>query len=542
MAAASILRWILAKAFKLPPRLTGDVITRKDIATPMRDGIELRADLIAPRGTSSGPVVLIRSPYGRNPVFAIMGGLLAERGFHVVLQSVRGTWDSGGIFDPMRQEKEDGADTLDWVRAQPWFGGKLFTFGGSYLGNVQYAMVDAAPDKVDGLVLQVTLSNFRDELRAFGGFTLGGMLSWAKMMQAITNYVPGQKMGRPDVKALEPHFEHLPLGTIDQAALGETLPWWQNWINHAPGDPWWNSFDYSGAREKLNAPAMLIGGWQDIFLPHQVRDFLAMRAAGKDVWLTIGPWGHAAPGGMIESLRHAVSLFTAISKKQTPFHDRDRVRLFVQGAKQWRDYSDWPPPGAQSKTLYLRVGGRLDAAAPERDEGSSRFTYDPADPTPALHGPALMGGAKLRDMSALETRADTISFTSDPLEQDIEVIGPVSVDLAIRSDREHTDFFACLCEVDRKGRPIQICDGYLRLTPGSHEADSDGIRRIKLECWPTAHRFANGNRLRLIVASGAHPRFARNLGTGEPLGTATEMMAAQQEVLHGSSVCLSVMG
>ena len=535
-----MIRWVLGKALKLPPRLTADLTTTKAVPIPVRDGVELRADIIAPSGSARGPVVLMRSPYGRNPMFAIMGGLLAERGFQVVLQSVRGTWDSGGTFDPMRQEKADGADTLDWIRDQPWFGGKIFTFGGSYLGNVQYAMLDAAPEKVDGLVLQVTLTNFRDELRAFGGFTLAGMLSWAKMMQAMTHYVPGQKMGRPDMKALEGVFEHLPLGTIDKTAMGETVPWWQDWINHEPDDPWWDSFDYSGALAKVNAPAVLVGGWQDIFLPHQIRDFEAMQAAGKDVWLTVGPWSHAAPGGMIESLRQGVELFSAIGAGRRPFAERGRVRLFVQGAKEWREFPSWPPPGAKPLTLHLRAGGGLTDDAPADDEGPTSYIYDPADPTPSLHGPVLIGGAKLRDMAALEARADTISFTTDPLERNSDLIGPVSVDLVVRSDRDHTDFFAVLCDVDRKGRPLQICDGYLRLSPGKPDADESGVRRITLECWPTAYRVKRGHSLRVIVASGAFPRFARNLGTDEPMATAVEMVRATQEVWRGSLVTVSV--
>lgn len=136
-------------------------------------------------------------------------------------------------------------------------------------------------------------------------------------------------------------------------------------------------------------------------------------------------------------------------------------------------------------------------------------------------------------MSALEGRQDTVSFTSDALTADLDVIGPVSVDLCVRSNRENTDFFVCLCDVDKKGKPKQVSDGYLRLRPGRPEADPSGIRRIRLDCWPTAYRFRKGHRLRLIVASGAFPRYARNLGTGEPMTTATQMLSAEQEVLIG---------
>jgi uncharacterized protein len=97
----------------------------------------------------------------------------------------------------------------------------------------------------------------------------------------------------------------------------------------------------------------------------------------------------------------------------------------------------------------------------------------------------------------------------------------------------HTDFYACLCDVDAKGRSLQVCDGYLRLRPGKPHADADGVRRIVINCWPTAYRFKRGHKMRLIIGSGAHPRYARNLGTGEPLATGTSMVNAHQQILHG---------
>ena len=140
---------------------------------------------------------------------------------------------------------------------------------------------------------------------------------------------------------------------------------------------------------------------------------------------------------------------------------------------------------------------------------------------------------KVRDMTELEQRADTILFTSDPFEYDTDVIGAVQAELFIRSDREHTDFYVCLCDVDKKGCPIQVVDGYVRLRPGSAKADAEGVRKAVIDCWPTAYRFKRGHKLRLIVASGAHPRYARNLGMGEPLATATAMVTAQQEIMYG---------
>lgn len=536
----SLFRWIAGKALKLPPRRFARVEVVKDVPVAMRDGVTLLADRYYPAGRPDAPVVLVRTPYGRGGLFAFSAALFAERGLQVVVQSVRGIGGSGGDFNPMHQEADDGEDTLHWVRAQPWFGGRLYTFGASYLGNVQWAMASRAPELIDGMALQVTLSNFGEELRGHGALTQAGMLGWTQLTSGMVDAGPGSKMMRPKPGALDRFHNHLPLGTIDSAAFGKPVQWWQEWIaRDDPDDPWWQALDHRQAVTAARAPAAMTGGWQDIFLPFQIRDFEARQAAGLESRLTIGPWTHAAPAGMIQGLRDALALFGALEAGSAPFAGRGRVRLFVQGANQWRDYPSWPPPGATPETLYLRSGGWLDRLVPGDDGVAGRYVYDPADPTPAVHGPRLFGGEKVRDMAALEARDDSIVFTTDPLVEESEAIGPVTVELRVRSDRAHTDFYASLSDVDARGRSIQVCDGYVRLRPGFPEADADGVRQATIHCWPTAWRFRRGHRLRLTVASGAHPRFARNLGTGEPMATATEMVKATQEVLHGSSVTVT---
>ncbi len=497
----------------------------------MRDGVELLADRYFMENRKNDPVVVMRCPYGRGAIFGMMAALIAERGFQVVLQSVRGTAGSGGQLNPMRKESTDGADTLAWIKRQPWFTGRIFAFGGSYLGNAVWAMAREAGDEIDGAALSMTLSNFRDELHGSGGFTQAGTLAWTQTELIMS--VPGQKMKRPKPGSLDHAHRHLPVGAIDQAAFGQTVSWWQEWVNHEdPDDPWWKEIDHSAAVSALRAPVAMTAGWQDIFLPFQLRDFEARQAAGQPAWITIGPWGHAALGGMVDGLRQAITLFKSLTLREHPYLNRSRVRLYLQGAGEWRDYPSWPPMNGRPLQFYLRAGGRLDVAQPGAEEGLTRYVYDPFDPTPSVHGPMVMGGGKVRDMSALESRSDTVLFTSDPLERDIDVVGPVTVNLAIRSDREHTDFYVCFSDVDAKGRSMQVLDGYLRLRPGRPQADASGVRHITIDCWPTAYRFKRGHKVRLIIASGAHPRYARNLGTGEPIATATNMVPAHQEILH----------
>ncbi len=137
-----------------------------------------------------------------------------------------------------------------------------------------------------------------------------------------------------------------------------------------------------------------------------------------------------------------------------------------------------------------------------------------------------------KDNRNLEARADVLVYTSAVLEHDVEVIGPVTAELYVRSSLQHTDFFARLCVVEPSGKPINVCDGIVRLNPGQPVPQADGSLHIQVDLWPTAYRFRRGQRMRVQVSSGAHPRFARNLGSGEPLATGTTLRVADQTIYH----------
>ena len=533
----TLMSRLAGRLFQLPPRRTGRIAVEQRIAVPMRDGVVLLADRFYARGGETAPVVLMRSPYGRGALFGLIARLFAERGLQAVVQSCRGTFESGGNLDPMRQEQADGIDTVDWVRSQSWFPGRLYTYGVSYLGFAQWAVAKPAGGKINGMALNVTLSNFRDETLAFGGFTLEGSLAWTSMMQSQQRRGLSALLQRlfssPSAAQLTRIHNHLPLKDVDHLATGKRVSWWQDWVGHGdPQDPWWSAVDHSATVADVEAPTTMIGGWRDIFLPHQIRDFEAMQAVGREVWLTVGPWTHAALPGMAEGVKQALTLFAAVGGDKDRLASRNRVRLYVYGAETWREYSAWPPPGTREHRLYLQPNGGLASSAAEITTASSTYTYNPADPTPSLHGPRLFATAKRPDMTALQRRADVVSFSTPPLDANLEAIGPVRVELYVRSTLDHTDFYACVCDVDRAGRVLHVVDGYLRLRPGLPIADSNNVKSIVLECWPTAHRFSAGHRICLLVASGAHPRYARNLGTGEPLGEGVRMLAAHQEIVH----------
>jgi uncharacterized protein len=520
----------------LPPAETHDIVITRNIQIPMPDGAILLADHYAPRTGPKLPTLLIRSPYGRRGLFgSIMALPYAERGYQVLIQSCRGTVGSGGQFLYTRNEHDDGLATIEWMKRQEWFSGELATLGGSYLGFVQWAMAADAGPELKAMVPQVTTADFNHFRFQGGSFNLETALGWSTMMttQATRGLSLWSILAQSwQAGKLERAFGRVPLGEADRAVINRPSQHYQEQILHGPEDDYWKPIDFSSRLAEVKAPLYLMGGWYDVFLDWQLKDYQALRAAGQQPYLLVGPWTHTEfPSSAIPVHESLAWLDAHVKGKPGRLHEA-AVRLYIMGEKTWRDFTDWPPP-ARRERWHLQPGGALAPATPSASE-PDRYRYDPADPTPAVGGNSLGASKRMgpKDNRSLEARSDVLVYTSAVLEQDLEVIGPVTAELYVHSSLEHTDFFARLCVVETSGKSINLCDGILRLTPGSIPPEPDGSLRISIEVWPTAYHFRKGQRLRVQVSSGAHPRFVRNAGSGEPLATGTKFCVADQSVYH----------
>jgi putative CocE/NonD family hydrolase len=294
---------------------------------------------------------------------------------------------------------------------------------------------------------------------------------------------------------------------------------------------------------EVTVPVSSIGGWYDIFLPGQLRDFMALQAAGRPARLTIGPWTHLSMDGAM--MREAIEFGLACAHGEAP-PPRKPVRLYVMGQNAWRDFDSWPPPGYSPQPFYLAAGGALGTEPPSSDSTApdntapDTYRYDPADPTPAVGGVRMLfrGSSGRVENSKLEARADVLTYTTAPLDADVEVIGDVSAQIWLASSVAHADVFVRLCDVDPDGKSWNVCDGLTSVS------GADELRAVTVGLWSTAHRFKRGHRIRVQVSSGAFPRYARNPGTGEPRPTGTRLVAARQAVYHDpdhpSSITLPV--
>jgi putative CocE/NonD family hydrolase len=537
-----IISWLL----QLPPA-TYNVGVKRGIRIPMADGVVLKADHYYPQAKGSFPTILIRTYYGRGKdvgaLYAFMYGFLirifSERGYHVLIQTTRGRFDSEGDAMPFLNEAADGRDTHKWITRQPWFNGQLGTWGASYLGFVQWAIASDPPPYLKALVPITTASQFHSLIYPDGSFALDSMMRWMFLVENLG--AGGVPVTFDRLRKISPQkldqrlslaFNHLPLEEVDTLVFRYQIPYFQQWLsNHEERDPIWDSIDHSANLPKLTAPVHFVAGWYDIFLRDQLCDYIALHAAGRSPYLTIGPWAHTDGRLMINSLKEGLTWFDAHLKGDRRQMRVKPVRLFVMGADTWKDFDSWPPP-AQEMPFYLRGDYELSPQFPLADSLPDQYRYDPANPTPVLGGALLLPPSGPLDNRAHETRSDVLCYTSPPLEKDLEVIGKVKLELFVKSSIPHTDFFGRLCDVHPDGKSINICDGLYRVNPENDAQDADGVWKIVVDMWSTAHCFLRGHRIRLQVSSGAHPRWSRNLGSGAPLASGTEMIIADQAIYH----------
>jgi putative CocE/NonD family hydrolase len=535
--AAAALSKMLSRAWSLPPQRNFVAIER-NVQVPMSDGTVLLADHYLPITSQPAATVLVRCPYGRGAPYSLLQAqLVAERGFHVLLQSCRGTFGSGGQFEPMRREASDGQDTVAWLRGQSWFDGRLATFGASYLGFVQWALALDPPPELVAAVVVVGAHDFSRTAYRNGAFDLYNFLSWSDLIvnQERVNPVSGMVRAVTADRRLRPALDRAPVTQGARDLLGTGAPWFETWLEHPQlTDPFWAPLQCGAALERISVPTLLIGGWQDLFLEQTLEQYGALAARGVPTRLLVGPWTHldtatrAGPAfteGLVWLERHAGQ----VPGEPATGHS---VRIWVGGAREWRDLATWPP-GQTQQRWYLGPDGTLSSKEPA-DGPSTSFRYDPADPTPSVGGAILAVNAGVRDNRAVEQRPDVLLFTSEPLAEPVEIIGDVTAELHVTRDNPNADLFVRLCDVDRHGRSRNVCDGIVRLT----EADPlAGTIRVPLIA--AAYRFGRGHRLRLQVAGGAHPRFARNPGNGQVDAPAKDFVVTHYSIQSPSALVVS---
>lgn len=522
-----------------------------DVKVPMRDGVRLSTNIYRPDSPGEFPVLLMRSPYGNGGAGNREPGIAVKQGYVVVLQDTRGRFESEGIFDAMQNEALDGYDTQQWISNQPWFNGKIGTFGGSYVGFTQWIPASVGCPYVTAMFPEVTFSDLHDVAYQNGAFFLDLFGPWSYEMTCPYNVRIDSLMKEPDRILM-----HLPL--IDQdKMLGWKIPFLRDWLSHPEHDTYWDRTSIGNGYERISAASYSIGGWYDILLKGTINNYLKMTAPEilpeirKKQKLMIGPWVHNMGNRKVGELDFGESADLDDTKLMLRWFDSQLkgidngimndppVKIFVMGENKWRFENEWPLARTDYRNYYFHSSGKANAKSGNgvmytrlpRSGSADRFSYDPADPVRTI------GGMGPYDQAKLEEREDILTFTTPVLKEDIEVTGPVNAVVYAASSARNTDFTAKLVDVYPDGKAMRICEGIIR---ADHRDPSEKpsliepgrIYRYNIDMWATSNLFRKGHQIRVEISSSNFPRFDRNLNTGNYFATDTVLLKAQQTIYH----------
>jgi putative CocE/NonD family hydrolase len=558
-----ILSVLLSLQTILAAEKTFEVEVRTEVKIPMRDGVELSANIFLPKVEGKYPVILIRSPYGKGDEKNGDGLFYAGRGYVVVSQDCRGKGSSQGQWEPFANERNDGRDTQKWLLEQPWCNGSIATAGGSYVGFTQWISAPNAGDHLKAMFPVVPLvDTYGDGVYIDGALNLALMMGWGSMVALR----PGELVVMFTWKEQDWNkaFRTLPLNEWDRA-LGRKVQYLRDWVAHPHFDDYWVARGVRNQWQDITVPICAVDGWYDIFSRSVFEHINAVGKmsrspdARKHQHLLMGPWGHGiSQDGKVGDLNFGKESVINLRELQTKWFDYwlkgDKTgadtwpafRIFVMGRNQWRDERQWPLERTEYTPYYFHGegaantadgDGKLTTAKPQQ-EPNDEFVYDPNDPVPTAGGCNLVGcPAGPRDQSEVEKRNDVLVFTSEALKTELEVTGPVKVILYAASTAKDTDFTAKLVDVHPDGHSFNLCDGIARASYRDSKSEPSLIQpgkvyRYEIDVWVTSNVFLPGHKIRVEISSSNFPRFDRNLNTGEPFGTGTEFIKATQTIYH----------
>ena len=541
-----------------------------DAAVPMRDGVRLFADVYLPPGDGPFPVVLIRAPYGKRSDYTFnpaIGRFWVAHGYAFVAQDVRGRFGSEGTFEPYirDQEIEDAYDTLEWIAAQRWCDGNIGMMGESYYGYTSLAGAWSGHPALKA-ISPATITVAREKQVLDGAFPLQASGLWTLSMDDVEN---GEYQGTGDID-----LTHLPLLTMGEAHGLRDIIWRERVSGYLerPAD-WRDRIDAYYARVRV--PALHFGGWYDTFTRGTLAIWEGVRghsrnAAARDAqWLVMGPWDHehvsvhlaGEPGmtriGRLEIGGEALTTYEdllleffdhTLRARENGFAQRPRVQYFTIGDNEWRTARQWPPKEMVLTPMYLRSAGETEGGAESgrlvfeapRDEPADSYRYDPRDPVSITSDVDVWSRAgALPDRAKLLDRTDVLAYTSGPLEQPLELTGPLTLHLFASSSAPDTDFTAALVDVHPDGYNLLIQEGILRASFRDRDARPAPIvpgevYPFPIDLWATSYVVPAGHRLRVEISSSNFPRFTRNLNTGREFGMSDEMAVAEQTVYHSA--------
>ncbi|KAJ4982703.1 hydrolase [Stagonosporopsis vannaccii] len=502
----AIVDRFFARQLGLPPEISSWKVS--GISIPVQDGtaqFKLVGDLYQPLFTDDTKpkgTILVRSPYGRHIAYALTNARFhAARGYNCLLVSSRGTFGSGGSFEPWRNEEKDGHVVVEWMRKQDWYTGTFATQGSSYLGFVQWSILKEPPPDMVAAVIQCAPHDFSRQLWGTGSLALEWYVWGERLLHQEEIGILEAFKAINTLKRMKSVLNAQPLTDSLKTHFKGRAPWLDFVVDHPDiSDAFYHEMQCGEALERANIPILLVTGWQDLFVRQTIEQYVRLHERNTHVVLLIGPWTHMQIGLDAKTHETAFNWLEEHLARQKNHARKPGVHYFVTGAKDWRDTTRWPPP-TTGETLYLHKDNKLSPNGPSAEEGSSNFTFEYKQPTPTIGGNLLLGGGNLDD-TLLASRSDVLVFTTDPLERDLEITGGIIVELMHTCNAAEVDLSVRVSEVNAKGYSRLVTESYRHLDSGGQ------VKKVILRLDECAHRFMKGHRIRLYLAGASHPRYA----------------------------------
>lgn len=558
--------FLIAQDSQIP---AAQYFVEKNVAVPMRDRAVLRADVLRPRESGKFPVLVYRTPYGKDAAQQEYTTFrhAVERGYAVVIQDVRGLHQSEGEFRPYENEGRDGYDTIEWAASQSWSNGVVGTFGLSYPGAVQWLAAVESPPHLKAMVPAMTFSTPQNFFYAGGTWDL----SWIEWIW--DNIAPDVRVKRNQPgprtyeKALAAWNDEGPkmlgkLPLLDVEALKQVAPYYYDWLRHPAEDAWWDWSELRNKYDRNHAAVLNLSAWyDDNYGPEgattNFAGLLKARTAEKNprTHLLLGPWVHGVDNtektrsGEREFGASAVIDYDEVVLRWMDHYlkgvdngvGREKpVRYFVMGRNEWRDSDNWPPAaerivfklGAAQKNS--RIGTLTSGPAPATEE-FSEFVSDPVNPVVNEYDSS---GA--HDYRKLADRKDVLTFDSPVLSDDTEVTGPIQARMFVSCDCRDLDLWVRLMDVAPDGTSFNLMSpgldvlraSYRDLMRGRQWLEPGRVYELSLTNLITSNVFLKGHRMRIQVFGSFSPNFSRNLQTGKSEATSAEMNKARIRVYN----------
>lgn len=547
-----------------------EVTVDRNVATPTRDGVVLRADVWRPAGRGRHPVLLMRVPYGKESAQDATYAhpwWWASKGYVVIAQDTRGRWASDGEFVPFVTEGVDTVDAVTWAAEQPFSNGRVGMYGFSYAGLTQLHGAAQAPDALAAIAPAMAQADpYEGWTYRNGAFSLAFNVSWAALLAQdvarrhgdppLEANMMAQFMSTPSIAGT------LPLSDMPNMGADGPAPFFNEWLAHPRRDAYWTERDMTGRLNEVVAPAFVVAGLWDVFLDGSIAAYQAINsgAATDGSRLLIGPWAHVPWTPIVAQADHGPHAINRVNETQLEFFDnqlRDGdepgglpVRWFITGADAWEESHRWPPEagpwqlflGARRRANSVQGGGYL-SDEPPGPQDPDVYVYDPAVPVPSVGGRSccVEGVAPIgpMDQRPVELMNQVLVFTSPPLEGDRLVVGNVRFHLFAATSAVDTDWTIKLCEVDPYGRStnvqetVQRAGHYVKLD-GEAPIEPGVVTEFVVDIGTCCHLFRAGYRVRVQISSSNFPQWDRNLNTGTPIGndSMSDRVVATQFVYH----------